>query len=89
MVQSATERATHAAHETIDRVGEKAARAEEQLRESAAQAAERAREVRDQAAEQLRSGVDSVTGYIQKNPLQAAAIAFAAGLLVSTLLRRR
>ena len=31
---------------------------------------------------------DSLTNYIQKNPVQAAAMAFAAGIVVSALLRR-
>jgi ElaB/YqjD/DUF883 family membrane-anchored ribosome-binding protein len=89
MAQSASERATHAAHETIDRVGERAARVEEQVRDTAAQAADRARELRDQASEKLQDQLEGVSLYIRKHPLQSAAIAFAAGVLVSSLLRRR
>lgn len=84
-----TERATRAAHETIDRVGDRAARAEDLLREKAEQTAERAREVREEAAARVDSGVADLTSYIERNPLTAAALAFAAGVVVTSLLSRR
>lgn len=85
----ATDRLSQAAHETVDRVAERAARAEEQLREAADQAAERARAARERAATEAEATMKRVTGYIQENPLTSAAIAFAAGALISAVLRRR
>lgn len=79
-----TERVAQTAHETIDRLQEKAARVEDQLRDTA----ERARESGEKATHEVQGTVEKITGYIEKNPLQSAAIAFAAGLLVSSLLRR-
>lgn len=84
-----TERVAQTAHETIDRVQEKAGQIEDQLRDTAERAAERARESGDKAKMELQGTVKKLTGYIEENPLQSAAIAFAAGLVVSSLLRRR
>ncbi|GMW06571.1 MAG: hypothetical protein QY320_06155 [Gammaproteobacteria bacterium] len=83
-----TDKLTQAAHETVDRVAERAARAEEQVRDAADRAAERARVAREKTAAEADATVRKVTGYIQENPLTSAAIAFAAGAVLSALLRR-
>ena len=79
-----TERVAQSAHETIDRVQEKAARVEDQLRDTA----ERARESGEKARTGVQDTLQKITAYIQQNPLQSAAIAFGAGVVVSSLLRR-
>jgi ElaB/YqjD/DUF883 family membrane-anchored ribosome-binding protein len=84
-----TERMAKAAHESIDRVQEKAAKVEDQLRDAAARARGQARESGAEASAQLEGSIRKLTTYIEQNPLMAAGAAFTAGLLVSLLLRRR
>lgn len=84
-----TERVAKAAHESIDRVQEKAARIEDQLRDAATRAGGQAREAGAEVSAKLDGSVRKVSSYIEQNPLTAAAIAFGAGVFVSLLLRRR
>jgi ElaB/YqjD/DUF883 family membrane-anchored ribosome-binding protein len=84
-----TEKVSQAAHETVDRVAQKASRAEEQLRDAADRAAQAAQAAREKARVEADATIRKVTGYIENNPLTSAAIAFAAGALVTALLRRR
>ena len=83
-----TQRVAERAHQTIDRAAEVAADAEQSLRAGAARAGERLRETEARAAETLDDSMDRIRNYVEKNPLASAGIAFAAGLLVSALLRR-
>lgn len=83
-----TQRAAERAHQTIDRAAELASGAEQSLRAGAARAGETLREGEERALETLDDSVQRVKSYVEKNPLAAAGIAFAAGLLVSALLRR-
>lgn len=83
-----THRVAERAHQTIDRAAEMAADAEQSLRSSAARAGEKLRETEARAADTLDESVNQIRSYVEKNPLASAGIAFAAGLLVSALLRR-
>jgi ElaB/YqjD/DUF883 family membrane-anchored ribosome-binding protein len=83
-----TDRLASKAHETIDRVKETADYAEQHARDAAARTAEKAREVRDQVRQTADESYDKARTYVERNPLAAAGIAFAAGLLLSSLLRR-
>ena len=56
--------------------------------ESATRAAKTLRAQEERAAETLDENMAKVRTYVEKNPLQSAGIAFAAGVLVSMLLRR-
>ena len=84
-----SDRAARTAHETIDRLHEQAARVEDELRSSTADAADKARQSGERAAASLEGATRQVTSYIEQNPLTSAALAFAAGIVVSSLLRRR
>lgn len=84
----ATERLAEKAHRSIDGAAASVAEAERELRRAAAEAAERARRSEEQLAEALDRNLSRVRGYIEKNPIQSAGIAFAAGIVLSALLRR-
>ncbi len=85
---SATDRLASMAHETIDRVSPKVNLAEQDVRNAAAKTAESAKNLQAQAAVAAEEGLAATRSYIEKNPLTTAAIAFAAGALFSTLVRR-
>lgn len=83
-----TEQAAGAAHSAVDRVAGSAARAEERIREAAASGEGRLKEKRAEARVSTERAMDHVREYTRDNPLAAAGIAFAAGLVVSRLLGR-
>jgi ElaB/YqjD/DUF883 family membrane-anchored ribosome-binding protein len=76
------------AHEAIDRVTPKAHRIESELRDAAASTAEDVRHLEEQALDKARNGLQNAQAYIEKNPLMSAGIAFAAGAILSMLIRR-
>lgn len=83
-----TNRATEAAHSAVDRAASTAATAEDKLREAAETARVRARETGERL--QHRSGelASQTRRYVDDHPLASLGIAFAAGLVISSLLRR-
>ncbi len=85
---STTDRLAAKAHETIDRVAPKANRAELDMRNTAARTVEGVKHLEEQALETAEKSLRNVQSYIEKNPLTAAGIAFAAGALLSVLIRR-
>jgi ElaB/YqjD/DUF883 family membrane-anchored ribosome-binding protein len=82
------ERLASKAHETVDRVAEAANYAEREVRNAAARTAEQARQLREQAVERADENVQRVRSYVEQNPMMAAGIAFAAGVILSSLFRR-
>lgn len=84
----ATEHMAEAAHEAVDRVAEKVARAEGHVREKAAAGEEHIRMKGAEARASTERVIDQVRQYTRENPLTAAGIAFAAGLVVSRMLSR-
>lgn len=82
------ERLADKAHDTVEAVAERARRAESEAREVAARAAERARQLHEDTAARAERGVRRATSYIDSNPLAFAGLAFVAGVLLSTLVRR-
>ena len=83
-----TEHAAEAAHEAVDRVADTVARAEGRVREKAAAGEQHLRMKSAEARASTERIVDQVRQYAQENPLAAAGIAFAAGLVVSRMLSR-
>ena len=81
---STTDRLASMAHETIDRVTPKANRAEHQVRGAAADTATLMQEHLAAA----RDNLHKARSYAERNPLITAGIAFAAGALLSALIRR-
>ncbi len=84
----ATEQAASLAHEAVDRVAETAAKAEERIREAALASEERLREKGEEARVTADRLLDHMRQYTRDNPFAAAGIAFAAGMILSRLLRR-
>jgi ElaB/YqjD/DUF883 family membrane-anchored ribosome-binding protein len=81
------ERFAKKAHETIDRVSDGAVRTEQELRDSIAKAEAQLQAYRQKAEHSAEEQVEQVRTFIEKKPVQSAGIAFAAGLILSRLLR--
>lgn len=85
---STTDRIASMARDTLDRVTPKANRAEHEVRDAAAKTTEGVKQLQEQAVEAAEEGLRQTRSYIANNPLTTAGIAFAAGVLLSTLIRR-
>ena len=83
-----TDRVAAKAHETVDTIAERAQRAEREVRSTAARTAEQARQFQEDATAKAEQSLRRANSYIESNPLAFVGIAFAAGLLLSSLLRR-
>lgn len=81
-----TEKTTEALHKAVDTLADKAAGKEEKLRDSATHSAEAITKQQKELQDKWQNS--KVRSYASENPVAAAGIAFAAGVLVSTLLRR-
>jgi ElaB/YqjD/DUF883 family membrane-anchored ribosome-binding protein len=82
------ERLASKAHDAVDRAAEAANYAEREVRNAASRTAERAQQLREQAVEAADENVQRVRSYVEQNPMMAAGIAFAAGVILSSLFRR-
>ena len=87
-MSTTSDRLASMAHETVDKVAETARHAEQQARGAAAVAADKARETEDRVRAAADEGLTTIRSYVEQNPLASASIAFAAGIVVSSLLRR-
>jgi ElaB/YqjD/DUF883 family membrane-anchored ribosome-binding protein len=76
------------AHETINGVTAKANRVEHEVRDAAMRAAESAKRLREHATAAAEGNLRTLQSYAESNPLVTAGIAFAAGALLSALIRR-
>lgn len=85
---STSDRLASMAHETIDRVTPKVNRAEHEVRGAATRAADGAKVLQDNAVKLTEENLHKVRSFIETNPLATAGIAFAAGALLSALVRR-
>ena len=86
--ESYAERAAEAVHERVDKIEEKLEAGEERLRDAAASAEETFEEARERAGENVKVFAALTRGYVREHPLAAAAVAFAAGVVFVSLLRR-
>jgi ElaB/YqjD/DUF883 family membrane-anchored ribosome-binding protein len=85
---AATDRIAARAHETVDTIAERAQRAEREVRDAAARTAQQARQLQEQYAETAEQGLRRAASYLESNPLAFVGIAFVAGVLLSTMIRR-
>ena len=83
-----TDTVADAAHGAVERAADSVAKAEERIREKAALSERQLREKSAEARASTERVIDHVRQYTQEKPLAAAAIAFAAGLVVSRILSR-
>jgi ElaB/YqjD/DUF883 family membrane-anchored ribosome-binding protein len=76
------------AHDAIDQVAKTANHAEHGMRDAAARTSEAAKHAQDQAGAAANESLRKLRSYAEENPLTTAGIAFAAGVLFITLIRR-
>ena len=88
LANSTTDRLASVVHETIDRVTPRANRAEHEVRIAAMKAADSAKLLQEHAAAAAQDNLRKLRSYAESNPLVTAGIAFAAGALLSALIRR-
>ena len=85
---STTDRIASMARDALDRVTPKANRAEREVRDAATKSTEGIKHLQEQAVDAAEEGLRQTRSYIANNPLTTVGIAFAVGVLVSTLIRR-
>jgi ElaB/YqjD/DUF883 family membrane-anchored ribosome-binding protein len=83
-----THRASEKAHDTVDKLADSAATAEERIRGAVASGEEQLREKQKVAKESAEKAIEQVRQYTRDNPLMAAGIAFAAGLFFARIVGR-
>lgn len=83
----ATDRVSKAAHEAIDSIKEPVGDAERKIRDIGSRAEQQVREKKEAARSRTEALLADARDYAHREPLAAAGIAFAAGLLASRLLR--
>ncbi|ALP53578.1 hypothetical protein Tel_10775 [Candidatus Tenderia electrophaga] len=84
-----TDRISERAHESVDRVAEIAGKGEERIRHGAADAEARVRDAGQKAKKRSNEALQSISGLVRDKPLISLGLAFAAGTLLTALLRRR
>lgn len=82
-----TDKAATKLHETIDNTAESIGEAEEKVRDSIADTNEKLTESKERVKNQNEEMIESVTQYVNENPIASVGIAFAAGIIASRLLR--
>lgn len=83
-----TERMVEILHEALDRFGAQAGSAERRLRESAGEVREGVRSTGRRARARGNEAANAVEDYVDDHPWAAVGIAFGAGIILSSLLRR-
>jgi len=84
-----TDKATSVAHDAVDALSSKAASAESSVRNGASSSAQTLSEKQLEARIKLAEYSGKTRKLASENPLATAGIAFAAGMLVTSLLRRK
>lgn len=84
-----TDKATSAAHDAVDAISSRAATAESSVRQGASSSAQTLSEKQLEARIKLAEYSGKTRKLASENPLATAGIAFAAGMLVTSLLRRK
>jgi ElaB/YqjD/DUF883 family membrane-anchored ribosome-binding protein len=75
-------------HDAINRVAETVNHAEHSVRDAATTTAEAAKHAQDQVGAAAEENLRKLRSYIERNPLASAGVAFAAGVLLSAVVRR-
>ena len=79
----------NAARDAIDSAEEKTVETLDTAREKAEKLADKAHQLESELSDSLAEFSGTVTRYINEKPVQAAGIAFAAGVLATLILRKR
>lgn len=84
-----TEKVSSIAHEAVDKAADRVGPAEESIRATASETAETIGQTKETAALEMMTMSNHARAIVVKNPLIAASAAFAAGLVVTSLLGKR
>ena len=87
--EQTVDKASQSAHEVIDSIEDKAKQGIEAGRRTALNAVSTVENLEAQAELTIEETTQKLTRYVQEKPLQAAGIAFAAGVLTTLIMRRR
>lgn len=82
-----SKKAQDALHDSVDTVADKAAKAEQAIRDRAHRSAESMSETQEKLQKQWNGS--EVRRFAAENPVATVGIAFAAGMLITSLLRKR
>ncbi|QEW07525.1 DUF883 family protein [Nitrincola iocasae] len=83
-----TDRFSESAHESVDQIAKSAGRAEERIRHEAEDAKDYVKDAKQKTKQRSDEAMNTVSLFVQENPLISLGIAFAAGSLLSALKRR-
>lgn len=83
-----TDHLTERAHESVDQISKTAGKTEERIREQAGNAEDLVRNAGQKTRERSGKTLQSISGFVQDNPLTSLGLAFTAGTLLSALKRR-
>lgn len=86
--RTTSERFAEKAHRTIDEAAATASEAEREWRRAAGEAVDRVRVREEELARTVDENLGKLKTYVEKNPIQSAGLAFVAGVVLSSLLRR-
>ena len=87
--EQTVDNASQTAHEVIDTIEDKAKQGIEAGRRTALDAVSAVENLEAQAELTIEETTQKLTRYVQEKPLQAAGIAFAAGVLTTLIMRKR
>jgi ElaB/YqjD/DUF883 family membrane-anchored ribosome-binding protein len=79
---------TERARETFERASARSRELEDELRRGASDAAARLKESEERLEASLEDGMERLKDYVRRNPIASAGVAFVAGLVISSLIRR-
>lgn len=85
---SATQRVADAAHEAIDQAAERVEKVETRARKAAGNVEEGVRDSASRVRKRSDDLVDDIGDYVEDHPVQALGLAFLAGIVLSSFLRR-
>lgn len=83
-----TDHLSESAHQSVDQIARGARKVEERIRHNAADAEDYVKDAGQKAKKYSDKTLESVSVYVQDNPLICLGLAFAAGSLLSALKRR-
>jgi ElaB/YqjD/DUF883 family membrane-anchored ribosome-binding protein len=86
--RSESERVAEVVHEALDRFTTQAAEAEKRVREAADDAQQRLQSSKHRVREKGRETANVIEEYVDEHPWTSLGVAFGAGIILSSLLRR-
>ena len=82
-------KASDRAHEVVNKLETTMSGVEDRVKEASSQASNTADTLSKEAQSKAKDTLQEIEQFVREKPIQAAGIAFAAGILTTLLLRRR